>query len=510
MEISDAKPGLRASIPASDDGARARSGAGPRGRLPIAHKAAYGAGQLVELTVESTLNIFILFYATAVCGLSGALAGLAIGAGVVIDAIVNPLIGSLSDGWRSRFGRRVPFMAASLIPIILTYNLIFALPSGLSQTALFAWLMLLSVSLRIALSLFTVPYQALGAELTEDYVERSSVAAWRWGIGILGTVSVLLLGYGVFLAGPDGISRRAAYLPLVMTLSIIFLIGALIAIRQGLTVRGNTAEVPVPDGPIHRRLAGELAELFRNRTFRILFAASLLFNIQAGVYQALGLHVATYFWELTPGQIQVMGLIGVVGLMLGAPLAGPLGKRVEKRSMLIFSMVAMMICHALPASLKLLGLLHVTGNSLVAFLAPVAFVGGVMFALVIISFVSIVPDAADEHELEYGTQRQGLYFAAWSFATKTATGAGVLIAGIVLQLIDFPSNAAEGGVAVPVPRSSVEWLAFIQGPGAMTLSFTGVLLLLLYRINRQAHADIIRGLAARRHSQKSNKGEEIR
>lgn len=497
MELSEAGQMPQAS-PAGGHDRHAGPDGQSQGRIPVARKAAYGAGQLVELTVESTLNIFILFYATAVCGLSGALAGLAIGAGVVVDAIVNPLIGSLSDGWRSRFGRRVPFMAASLVPIILTYNLIFALPSGLGQAALFAWLTLLSVSLRIALSLFTVPYQALGAELTDDYVERSSVAAWRWGIGILGTVAVILLGYGVFFAGPGGIAQRAAYLPLVMTLSVIFLIGALVAIRQGLMVRGDEADVTTADGPIHHRLMGELAELFRNRTFRILFAASLLFNIQAGVYQALGLHVATYFWVLTPGQIQAMGLVAVVGLVLGAPLAGPIAKRVEKRTLLIFSMVAMMVCHSLPASLKLLGLLHLTGNSLVAFLAPVAFVGGIMFALVIISFVSIIPDAADQHELEYGTQRQGLYFAAWSFATKTATGAGVLIAGIVLQIIDFPSNVAESGAAVSAPPNAVEWLAFVHGPGAMLLSFTGVLLLLLYGIDRQAHVRIIAALAERR------------
>ncbi|PKQ09806.1 MAG: MFS transporter [Alphaproteobacteria bacterium HGW-Alphaproteobacteria-12] len=476
-------------------------------RLPIARKTGYGVGQLVELTVESTLNIFMLFYATAVCGLPGALAGLAIGAGVVVDAIFNPLIGSLSDGWRSRFGRRVPFMAVSLIPIILLYNLIFALPSGLGTTALFLWLTFLSVSLRIALSLFTVPYQALGAELTEDYTERSSVAAWRWGMGIFGTVAVIMLGYGVFFAGPDGVSQRSAYLHLTLTLSLLFLLGALISIRQGLIVRGREAdEADRPGDPIHTRLLGEVAELFRNRTFRILFAASLLFNIQAGVYQALGLHVVTYFWELTPGQIQTMGMVAVSGLVLGAPLAGPLGKRLEKRTMLIFSMTAMMICHALPATLKLIGVLHLTGNTLVAVLAPMAFLGGMMMALTIIAFVSIIPDAADEHELQFGIQRQGLYFAAWSFATKTATGAGVLIAGIVLQIIDFPSDPAAAGTAAPVSEPAVAWLAFVHGPGAMALSFTGVLLLLLYRINRRAHADIIAGLAARRRVRSDGRG----
>ncbi|ABS62641.1 major facilitator superfamily MFS_1 [Parvibaculum lavamentivorans DS-1] len=467
-------------------------------RLPIGRKSSYGAGQLVELIIESTLNIFVLFYATAVCGLPGGLAGLAIGAGVVIDAVVNPVIGSLSDGWRSRFGRRVPFMVVSLAPILLTFNLIFALPSGLSQTELFLWLMLLSVSLRIALSVFTVPYLALGAELTDDYDERSSVAAWRWGIGIMGTVAVIVLGYGVFFAGPGGVSNRAAYLPLTLTLSAILLAGALVSIRQALAARELEHEVVASTQAIHLRLFGEMSEVFRHRTFRILFAAALLFNIEAGMYQALGLHVITFFWQLNPTQIQGIGMASVLGLVLGAPIAGLILKRIEKRTMLMSSMIGMVACHALPAPFKMLGLLPLTGGALLGVLAVVAFLAGVAMALSIIGFVSIIPDAADEHEYEFGTRREGLYFAGWSFATKTATGIGVLIAGVVLQVVDFPRDISEHDAAAAVSEETVTWLAVAHGPGAALLSLGGIALVLLYRINKRRHAGIVAELAARK------------
>lgn len=469
-------------------------------RLPLGRKTGYGAGQLVEMIVESMLNIFVLFYATAVCGLPGALAGLAIGAGIVVDAVANPLIGSLSDAWRSRFGQRVPFMALSLVPIILTFNLIFSLPVGLGQTPLFLWLTLLSVSLRISLSIFTVPYQALGAQLTDDYGERSSVAAWRWGIGILGTVAVIFLGYGVFLAGPGGVSQRDAYMPFTLTLSALLLTGALIAIRQGLAVRQQPHGPETPTGPIHRRLWGEMREIARNRTFRILFVAGLLFNIENGVHQALGLHVVTFFWQLTPGQIQGLGMAAVLGLVLGAPLAGPFGKRVEKRTMLLISMTGMVVCHGLPATLKLLGLVQLTGGVLIGFLGVLAFSGGAMMALTMIAFVSIIPDAADEHEHLFGTPRQGLYFAGWSFATKTATGAGVLIAGTVLQLIDFPVNLVEQDPGMVLPAYMTAWLAIAHGPGAGVLSVIGIALVLLYRIDKKAHARIMADLTVRRRS----------
>lgn len=469
------------------------------GRLPLGRKASYGAGQLVELTVESTLNIFALFYATGVCGLPGALAGLAIGAGLVVDAIASPLIGSVSDGTRSRFGRRVPFMAASLPPIVLAFNLIFALPSTLGQTGLFLWLMLLSVTLRVSLSVFTVPFQALGAELSDDYTERSSIAAWRWGIGILGTAAVIVLGYGVFLSGPNGVSNRDAYLSLTLTLTALVVLGGLIAARTGLATRPLQREAAPASHPVHRRLLGEMAEMVRNPTFRVLFAASLLLNVAQGLYQALGLHLGVFFWHLESAQMQAMSMTAVVGLVLGAPLAGPLGRFIEKRTMLIIGAVGLAICQALPTSLRLLGLLPWTGDALTAFLVSIALVAGLMFALSIIGFISILPDAADEHEHLFGARREGLYLAGWSFASKSASGVGLLLAGVVLQLIDFPADMSSSGAsATAVSQQTLTWLGVAGGPGAALLALVGAGLMLFYRVDRRAHVRIMADLMARR------------
>ncbi len=441
----------------------------------------------------------MLFYVTAVCGLPGVLAGVALGAGLVVDAVVDPLIGSLSDGWRSRLGRRVPLMAASLMPILLTFNLIFALPSGLGSAALFLWLMLLSVCLRISLSVFTLPYQALGAELSDDYAERSSIATWRWGIGILGTVAVIVLGYGVFLAGPGGVSRRAAYLPLTLTLSVLLLAGALVAIRTGLATRRLQHEVAAPTEAIHVRLPSEVREIFRNRTFRVLFAFSLLLNIGYGVNQSMALHIGTFFWRLSSKEFSALAMAAVLGLMLGAPLAGPLGSRVEKRTMLLIGMTGYAICVSLPVGLRLLGLLPLTGAALTGFLALMSFVSGATFAISVIAILSIVPDAADEHEHLFGTRREGLYVAGWSFATKSATGAGLLIAGVVLQLIHFPAHVDEQRSAgAALSARTIAWLGFAGGPGAGLLLLAGTVLALLYRIDKRAHARIMADLVERR------------
>ncbi len=106
---------------------------------------------------------------------------------------------------------------------------------------------------------------------------------------------------------------------------------------------------------------------------------------------------------------------------------------------------------------------------------PSAFLNGAAMGLSIIAFLSIVADAADEHEYLFGTRREGLYFAGWSFAAKSATGAGLLIAGVVLQLIDFPTNLAEqGAAATTLPEQTVTWLGIAGGPGGALLSVVAI------------------------------------
>lgn len=205
---------------------------------------------------------------------------------------------------------------------------------------------------------------------------------------------------------------------------MLLLVGALLSIRTGLATRTLQHHVQAPLASIQTRLLGEVTEMFRNRTFRILFFSSLLLNIGTGLNQALGLHTGTFFWKLESGQMQALAMAAVLGLVFGAPLAGPLARVFEKRTLLLIGMIGVVVGHTLPVSLRLMGLLTLTGGSLTIFLVTIAFLGGIMLALSIIAFLAIIPDAADEHEHLFGTRREGLYFAGWSFATKAATGAG--------------------------------------------------------------------------------------
>lgn len=468
-------------------------------KLRFGTKLAYASGAVAESLISVTLSTFLLFYVTAVCGLSAALAGAAVAIGLVVDAIAEPIIGSLSDGLRSRLGRRLPMMIAGLPVMVISFVLIFSLPSGLGEIELFLWLTALSTTLRISTSVFNLPYMALGAELSEDYAERSKIAIWRWGIGVFGALAGLAVGFSVFFKGSGGLGQRAVYEPYAMTLAVGIVVMALIAMRAVYATRNRHHAAPVSTRGVLRRLGLEVVEVMRNRSFRLLFLSALFFFVAQGVTSTLGLHANTYFWRLDSGQVQLVTMAFVFGLLLGAPIAGSILAVLEKRTALVASLAIFLLIQAGPATLRLLGLLPVEGQSLAITLAVATAVGGVLMSVAAVAFMSMMGDAADEHELLFGARREGLYFAGWAFAGKAASGGGALISGLVLHAIAFPSNiASKGAVAAALPASTTNWLGFFYGPGAAVLSLVGVLIMLWYPIDRRAHTAIMQALARRR------------
>ncbi|UCE87058.1 MAG: MFS transporter, partial [Deltaproteobacteria bacterium] len=171
----------------------------PVPRLGRFQKISYGAGQVAEGIKNNSFEFFLFFYYNQVLGLSGTLGGAAVAIALVTDAITDPLAGSLSDSTRSRWGRRHPFMYAAPLPLALCFYLVFNPPAGLGELGLFAWLCAFAVLTRSAMTLYHVPHMALGAELSEDYLERTVIVAYRVFFGLIGVLIASVGGLLLFL-----------------------------------------------------------------------------------------------------------------------------------------------------------------------------------------------------------------------------------------------------------------------------------------------------------------------
>jgi len=467
-------------------------------RLGMAMKSLYGTGAFVDAVTGTALNTFLFFYLTAVCGLSGSLTGLASAIALVVDAFADPLIGSFSDSTWTRWGRRHPYMIGSALPVAVSLGLLFSIPTGLTGTGLFIYVTAVLLVLRCSISVYNLPFTALGAELTDDYTERSNIVAWRFLFSVIATLAIFLLGYGVFFAGKDGVLNRAAYAPFGWSSAAIALVFGLICAFTTLGTIDRLHKVSANLKGLFGRLLGEVVDIFRNRSFRLLFLAALVFFIAAGTSTALGLHMNTFFWRMPTEIILLTGIAYPVGLIVGIPGTAIISRTLEKRSVVIVGLVVVSVALFLFPILRVIDVLPPNGPTLYGLLIANSAVVGLGVTLVSIAFQSMMADAADEHEDLFGGRREGLYFAGLGFSAKAASGVGSLLAGFLLDLIHFPSDLAAKGVGVHIAPDIVRNLGLTAGSGTAALLFVSVAFVAGWRIDRAAHARIQQSLSDKR------------
>jgi len=455
-------------------------------------KLAYGLGQAVQTGGFDTAIGFIFFYYSAVLGLSGLLVGAALAVSLAFDAVVDPLVGSWSDNISSRFGRRLPLMALSAPLIAVSLGLLFAPPAGLGPIGLFAWLTVMSVAARSSMSLFNVPYIALGAELATDYAARTSVVVFRVVSGILVSVAVTAMGYSLFFA-KGGLQRPEGYPGFGWTVAGILMVCMTVCL---LGVYRFARRLPQPekvDSGMLKRLPGEIAEIFANRSFRLLFISAVIIYAAMGLNASLNQHAFVFVWQMRSELIQFIGYAFLVGILLGSTTAPLFQRLFEKKTVVIIGFGLLMANWLVLQGGQLTGLYLPLGDGALLPMQINSFVAGVGIGLVSVSYPSMMADAADEHEHLFGRRREGLYFAGLGFANKAASGLGVMAAGLALDLIQFPKDVASH-VGLVLSQMTQFLLVLVWGPVAAVIAVVSLIIFTGYGISRLRHAEIVKAL----------------
>ena len=468
--------------------------------VPFSSKLAFGVGQFAEGLMNTALAAFILFYYNQVLALPGTLAGAALFIALMFDAVTDPLAGSLSDNLRSRLGRRHPFMYASAAPLGLAFFGLFAPPTGLGDWGLFAWLTAFAILTRIAMTLYHVPHLALGAEMTENFSERTRVVAYRQFFGAAGAAAAWFIGLGWFF--DDGRGGRLAienYAPYAVTLAV------LMVVTIWYSAFGTQKEIPYLAEPTPKprrnpvaQVILDLRQAFPNRSFRWLFFGVLVVFIMAGVNSALDLYMFQYFWDLTSDQMLWLQGASIGGLMIGVFLTAPLLRYTDKRFGVLLGTIVWAVCQVMPVVLRLMEVLPDNGTlALVSTLIAFRFVQGLILQQAFVSFGSMMADVADEHDHATGIRQEGIFFGAIAFSHKATSGFGNFIGGIGLDIIAWP-RGTEIQTASDVPAETIVNLGLLYGPVVAGFSVVSVWCYMHYDLTRERHAQILRELNARR------------
>ncbi|MBV59918.1 MAG: hypothetical protein CMH65_01300 [Nevskiales bacterium] len=461
----------------------------------------YGIGSVAEGIKDTAFSVFLLFFYNQVLGLSGSLAGLAILIALLFDAVSDPLLGAWSDGLRSRWGRRHPFMLAAALPFGLGLWALFAPPAGLDEPALFAWLVGFSILVRLSLTAYSVPSNAMLPEMTPHYDERTELVALRFLFGWLAGLGIATFGYFALFAmqpgGGDGRLSAEAYARYGATSAVIATLGVL------LCTWGTRRLIPelkqrMVERPLRMQtLRQDLRAVFANKAFRMLFAGALCSAAGWGYINATSFYINTYYWGLSSTQIGGLSLSLYLGLFIAFAITPVISRESDKRDAAVRLSLFALLFGPAPILAAMLGWMPPKGSSDLT-IALFLHTGLLFVALISVSMLcaSMIADITDQNELQTGQRHEGLLAAVMTFVIKATSGLGTLLAGVVLDLIAFPGAVvapSPGGESptVAVDASTADALGAVVALLMLGLFALSVWCLSRYPLRRDQHADIL-------------------
>ena len=457
-------------------------------RLPLKTKLAFGVGSAAETIALYSVSSFAILFYNQILGVPAHLAGLAVSASLVFDALSDPIVGSWSDRTRSKLGRRHIYMYAAPIPIALSLFAIFNPPTGMDQTGLLIWFGVSVILLRQAMTFFHTPHLAMGAELSSDYTERSQVMAYNsffvWVGGAFATTLALRIFFPSTPEFPRGILNPEPWPVFALSISIavvIILFASAWFTRDRIPfLPQRAAETP---GFSIGEFGRDVVKALGNINYVWLLVAYFFLSMMIGLREGLGMYVSTFYWGFNSEQLSLFIIGSFVGYLTAFIFAPRLHGRIDKKRTIIIFGTIFSIMPAVPLTLGMMGILTQSTPYLLPIVIAFATVTAGAVAILQISVMSALADIADQNELKHGIRQEGILYSTRAFAAKMDQAIGAALAGFVITFIQFPAKATPGEIPAEVMHNLALWAGVLAAvPGLIAIIFYAK-----YNINRASY-----------------------
>ncbi|WP_026951674.1 MFS transporter [Algoriphagus mannitolivorans] len=417
--------------------------------IPMGQKIAFGVGMLANQMFPASLGIFMVVLVQNL-GFPGWMWGIVYFLPRVLDAVTDPIMGFISDNTKSVWGRRRQYVFLGAIVMGVTFSVMWQLYGENSVSYNFIYFLLGSFAFYIGLTIFSVPYVAMGYEMSEDFHERTQIMAiaqwigqWAW---------VIAPWFWVIMYEPTWFpSPEAATRELAVWVGVIFALCAMVPaifIPSKSTKNENFSPLTFNAiGDSIAQIVRGFKEAFSSTPFRKLCISTFFifnaFNTVAGfVFFIVVWHLfngdagAAGFW--TP----IFGSVGaLVTTFIVIPIVAAMSKKIGKKNAFMVSQGIALIGYTS------LWFLFVPGKPwLFIFSLPFHSFGiGSLFVLM----MSMTADVIDLDELNYGVRREGVFGAIYWYMVKFGFAIAGGLSGLILTVVGFDGNAAvqpEGAV----------------------------------------------------------------
>lgn len=462
------------------------------GPLPMRVKLVQGFGAVAFGVKDNGFSFFLLIFYNQVLGMDAGLVSLALLIALLVDAVVDPILGNLSDRTYTRWGRRLPWLYAAPIPLAFVWVMMWSPPTGAAPS--FAGLVGIAIAVRVLLSACEVPSISLVPEITADYVERTTLFRYRALGGWIGGLGMMVLAYTVFMPGPEGLLQREGYYAFGVfgaALMAVSVIGS--ALGQHSLVARLPATRP-PPFTIKGAFA-EIREAFSERAFLIFAAGGLAAYVHQGLNFSITNYINLFVLQLTRGQLMFFPLVLLGAVVLMFVTIGPLHLRYGKARSAGIGMILGTVLGMIPYTLLLVGLWPAPGSTASAALFfAFAMIATGLGIISLVSATSMIAEIVEAFEERTGRRAEGSFYSGNWLVQKCATGAGIFLSG---QIIAF-SQLAPDAVPGSVPQGVLTSLLLAYGGSMLFLAVIAAWWLARFPITRDEHEARINRLAERR------------
>ncbi|WDV48032.1 glycoside-pentoside-hexuronide (GPH):cation symporter [Clostridiaceae bacterium M8S5] len=448
-------------------------------KLPTGVKLGYGSTGFAAIMTLSIFIMYGMFFLTDVVGLDPAFAGIILSIGTLWDAITDPLIGSLSDKRDPKKGRRRPFLKWVAIPFGVVAWLLFTNP-GLSQTANKIYFILVAIAFYTVQTILDVPYTALGAEMTLDYDERSSLNGNRnFFATISGVISAFTMTFVAFFSDKFG-SASAGWSATAAGYAIIATITIYIGYKST-----EGYELTKVDNEDKASGIEFLKDVLKNKVFLYtagLFAFSL---ISLTIQNSAMLYYLIYYMGFTSNQVSTALLIAWVPGLLWVPIINAISQKWSKK-------VAWITCMSIWAvGVFVIPMFILKPDSKFYLVGILQLCSGVGIVSQYQIVWSMIPDIIEVDEFKTGKRREGGYYGIIAFIQKGLTALTMLVSGTILTKIGYVPNAEQSVKTL----NGMKLLIAIGGAVFLVIS---ILIAYFNPINRERHAALTKAINDRR------------
>jgi len=382
----------------------------------------YGLADLPVMLAIMPMSIWLSRFYTGDIGLSLSSVANVMLMARLLDIFTDPLVGYFSDHTRTRWGRRKPWMLASVPLLMIGIYKIFMPPEGVGIGYLFGWMTVMW----LGWTMLMIPYYAWAAELSTEYDERTRITGWRAVMGSVGGMSAQLIPFIALVAFGYGGTANVMHL-----LGIFCLLLIPICVGTTLITVPERPQETMPSVPI---LKG-LRMMWRNGPFKRLLLGFVLSSTGLSIVMPLYIFFVEFIVEEPPEHVPYMVLISSLTAFIGIPFWVWLSKHIGKHRAWIggFLVVAAV-------------------SPMYLFLGPGDFwwmtPGIVIIGIGTGSFAalpnSMKADVIDLDTARSRENRAAFFFSAWSLVTKLASSLGGWLALQALALVGFDaSNGAQ-------------------------------------------------------------------